>query len=139
MLIFHASRLLILAIQFSWGKWQPIGLKFSTQIREAIFTLIQPGIYYNKLNHYTIVFILKNILLQWSSCMRREKIHIKVDFCCIIKFWHCILPWNNIWRDYTDACSLHCRKVAYNEWQIYCSEKYLLIIKLFKSVHVISF
>lgn len=37
------------------GKWQPIGLKFSTQIREAIFAFKQPGIYYNELNHYTIV------------------------------------------------------------------------------------
>lgn len=37
------------------SRWQPIGLKFSTQIREAIFAFIQPGIYYNKLNHYTIV------------------------------------------------------------------------------------
>lgn len=39
---------------------------------------------------------------------------IKVDFYYIIKFWHCILLWNNVWRDYTGACSLHYRGVAYN-------------------------
>lgn len=37
------------------GKWQLIGLKFSTQIRETIFAFEQPGIYNNELNHYTIV------------------------------------------------------------------------------------